>query len=82
MNVETMSTRATLALAAMAAKSDNMVGSVPSEDSVATIDDILSLSTKIEFFGKKTKTYTNSKDDKSGSFCTIPIRECRGNNHL
>jgi hypothetical protein len=74
MNVETMSTRATLALAAMAAKSDNMVGSVPSDDSVATIDDILSMSTKIEFFGKKTKTYTNSKDEKSGSFCTIPVK--------
>jgi hypothetical protein len=74
MNVDTMSNRATLALAAMAAKADNMVGAVPSEDTVATIDDILSMSKDIEFFGRKTKTYTNSKDEKSGSFCTIPVK--------
>jgi hypothetical protein len=53
MNVETMSTRATLALAAMAAETEKQPGAMPTEDTVATIDDILSMSRDIEFFGKK-----------------------------
>jgi hypothetical protein len=56
MNTETMSTRATLALAAMAAATEKRPGSIPTEDTVSTIDDILSLAKNIEFFGKKTKT--------------------------
>jgi hypothetical protein len=28
----------------------------------------------VEFFGRKTKTYTNPKDEKSGSYCTVPVR--------
>jgi hypothetical protein len=74
MNTETMSTRATLALAAMAAATEKRPGSIPTEDTVSTIDDILSLAKNIEFFGKKTKTYTNSNDTKSGSFCTVPVK--------
>jgi hypothetical protein len=41
---------------------------------VAEIDDILSLAKNTEFYGKKTKTYTNSKDMLSGSYCTVPVR--------
>jgi hypothetical protein len=74
MNTETMSTRATLALAAMAAANEKRPGSIPTEDTVSTIDDILSLAKNIEFFGKKTKTYSNSNDTKSGSFCTVPVK--------
>jgi hypothetical protein len=74
LNVETMSTRATLALAAMAAEHEKRPGNIPSDDSIAAIDDVLSLAKNIEFYGRKTKTYTNSRDPKSGSYCTIPIR--------
>jgi hypothetical protein len=69
-----MSTRATLALAAMAAEVEKRPGSVPSEDTVAGIDDILSVVQDIEFYGKKTRTYNNPKDAKSGAFCTLPVR--------
>jgi hypothetical protein len=69
-----MSNRATLALAAMAAEKENRPGSIPSEDVLATIDDILSIAKNIDFYGKKTKSYINSKDPKSGSYCTLPVR--------
>jgi hypothetical protein len=74
MNTETMSTRATLALTAMAADAENRPGNIPTEETVSTIDDILSMAKNIEFFGKKTKSYINSKDSKSGSYCTIPVK--------
>jgi hypothetical protein len=74
MNTETMSTRATLALTAMAAEVENRRGSVPCDETVSTIDDILSMAKDIEFFGKKTKSYVNSKDSKSGSYCTVPVK--------
>jgi hypothetical protein len=74
MNTATMSNRATLALAAMAAENEKCNGPIPTEDTVATIDDILSSANSIEFFGKKTKTYINNRDAKSGSYCTVPVR--------
>jgi hypothetical protein len=73
MNTATMSNKATLALAAMAAENEERPGSIPEEDTVATIDDVLSMATKIDFYGRKTNTYTNARDKKSGSFCTIPV---------
>jgi hypothetical protein len=74
MNVETMSKNATLALTAMAAEVENRPGSIPTDDTVTGIDDILSVAQNIEFYGKKTKSYTNPKDNKSGSFCTVPVK--------
>jgi hypothetical protein len=76
MNRDTISKKATEALTTMAAKNekDNKT-SIPSEDTVAAIDDTLSMVTGMEFFGKKTKTYTNPRDkDNSGAFCTIPVK--------
>jgi hypothetical protein len=75
MNRDTMATRATLALTSMAAaKEEGNRTSIPCDDTVAEIDDILSLAKNTEFYGKKTKTYTNSKDMLSGSYCTVPVR--------
>jgi hypothetical protein len=74
MNQETMSNRATLALAAMAAEEEDRQGGIPTEDTIAGIDDVLSVVRNVEFFGRKTKTYINPKDDKSGSYCTVPVR--------
>ena len=74
LNTETMSKRSTLALTSMAAATEGNHGNLPSQDSISAIDDILSVTKKIEFFGKSTKTYQNVKDPLSGSFCTIPVK--------
>jgi hypothetical protein len=73
LNTETISKRATLATT-MAAKVEKSRTSVPSHDSIAAIDDILSVTKGVTFFGKATKTYNNAKDAASGSFCTVPVR--------
>jgi hypothetical protein len=65
MNQETMSNRATLALTAMATATEERQTEIPTEDTIAGIDDVLSIVSKVEFFGRKTKTYTNPKDEKS-----------------
>jgi hypothetical protein len=53
LNTETMSNKATLALAALAAECEKppRPGNFPSEESVMAIDDILSLAKSIEFYG-------------------------------
>ena len=74
MNHETISKKATLALVSMAAKCEGKLSSAPSEESVAAIDDVLSMTTGMSFFGNATKSYTNPKDSESGSYCTIPVK--------
>jgi hypothetical protein len=62
MNRDTMRTKATLALTSMAAKLEpGNKTSVPSEDTLAVIDDILGVTTGMEFFGRITKSYQNKK---------------------
>jgi hypothetical protein len=58
----------------MATKVENPLSTVPSKDSIATIDDILSVTTGMTFYGSVTKSYKNPKDEASGSFCTVPVR--------
>jgi hypothetical protein len=48
--------------------------SVPSEDTITSIDDVLSLVTNMELYGRNTKTYNNARDKNSGLFCTIPVK--------
>jgi hypothetical protein len=75
MNRDTIQTRATLALTTMAAKlEEGNKTTIPCEDTVAAIDDVLSIVKSVEFFGKKTKTYTNNRDPLSNSFCTVPVK--------
>jgi hypothetical protein len=74
MSKDAMSNRATLALTAIAAENENRPGSIPSEDILATLDDVLSVAKNIEFYGRKTKSYINPKDQKSGSYCTVLVR--------
>jgi hypothetical protein len=69
-----MNTRVTVALSEMAAAEEKKSGSIPSEDTASIIDDVLSVSEGIKFFGKKTQTYRKTGDDRSGSYCTIPVR--------
>ena len=74
MNKNSMSTKATVALTEMAAATEGKHSSIPSEEAVATIDDVLSMVTGMTFFGKSTKTYKNPKDPLSGAYCSIPVR--------
>ena len=74
MNQETISKKATLALTTMAAKTEGKFSSTPSQDAVTAIDDILSVTTGMSFFGNSTKTYKNPKDTESGSYCTLPVK--------
>jgi hypothetical protein len=78
MNKDTMSKRATLALSAMAAKTECKPGkspsSVPSVESVEALDDVLSMVENMELYGNETKTYKHPSDKLSGAFCTVPVR--------
>ena len=74
MNTTTMSKKATLALTKMAAKVEGKPDSTPSMEAIAAIDDLLSVTKGMEFFGRTTKTYRNSRDPDSGAFCTIPVK--------
>jgi hypothetical protein len=74
MSKETMNRKATLALAAMAAKKEKKNTSIPSEDAVAAIDDCLRATTGMDFFGATTKTYKHPTDPNNGAYCTVPVR--------
>jgi len=69
MNTNTMLTKATKALTDMASSS-----STSTDDTVACIDDILSMVKNVTIFGKQTKTYRHPSDKASGSYCTVPLR--------
>ena len=71
-NKETMSVKATSALTAMAATAENRPAQNPSSDTVATINDVLSVADKISFFGNSTKSVAG-KGALNGSYCTIPV---------
>ena len=75
MNQQTISSKATSALTEMAAATEGKSGRIPSNESVAAIDDVLSVVTGMSFYGKATKTYRNPRDTvNSGSFCTVPVK--------
>ena len=74
MNKDTMSKKATLSLLAMAAKTEDKETSTHSDDTVAAIDDVLSMANGMQFFCNSTKTYRGKNDPESGSYCTVPVR--------
>ncbi len=71
MNTKTISEKASLALAKMAAQVEGKNGPVPSPDNVAALDDITSMVTNMEFYGSSTKQY---KGKDSTGFCTVPVK--------
>jgi hypothetical protein len=71
MNKTTISEKASLALAKMAASAENKFSSTPSADAIAAIDDVTSMVTNMEFYGSSTKEY---KGKDSTGFCTVPVR--------
>ena len=74
MNKSTMSRKATGALLAMAAAVEGTSSSIPSDDTVAAIDDLLSVTENMSFFGATTKTYRNVNDPSNAAFCTVPVK--------
>ncbi len=70
-NKTTISEKASLALAEMAASAEGKFSSTPSADAIAAIDDVTSMVTNIEFYGSSTKEY---KGKDSTGFCTVPVR--------
>jgi hypothetical protein len=74
MNKETMAKKATLALTAMAAAKEKKNTSIPSEEEITALDDILSVTENYKFISSGTKSYKNVKDPLNGSFCTAPVR--------
>jgi hypothetical protein len=71
MNKTTISEKASLALAKMAASAEGKLSSTPSADAIAAIDDVTSMVTNMEFYGSSTKEY---KGKDSTGFCTVPVR--------
>jgi hypothetical protein len=74
MNKDTLSKKATIALTTLAAGKEKKTGSIPSNDAIDAIDDVLSLAENYQVLGNTTKTYRNTKDPQSGLYCTAPIR--------
>ena len=71
-NKATMGVKATAALTAMAAVAEKQPANNPSQDTVAAIDDTLSVAENLSFFGNTTKSAKKGKSD-GGAFCTIPV---------
>jgi hypothetical protein len=74
MNPNTISKKATLALSKMAAKVEEKNDSIPSKDAVSAIDDLLSITKNMSFFGGSTKPYNNPHDENHGRFYTVPVK--------
>jgi len=73
-NPTTLNDKATLALTTMAAKNEGKKTSIPSDDAVGAIDDVLSMVKTVKFFGRTTKPYRKPGDKASGTFYTLPVR--------
>ena len=71
-NQGTIGVKATTALTSMAAVAEGRSPSNPSNESVALIDDVLSVAESISFFGSGTRSVTG-KGALSGSYCTVPV---------
>ena len=74
LNENKMATQATLALTKKAAKKEGSQGDIPSEDAIAAIDDITSVTKTVKFFGKQTKPCKKNKEGGNAEYYTIPVR--------
>jgi hypothetical protein len=79
MNKDTLSRKASVALATLAADKEKKASGVqnngiPSNDAIDAIDDVLSLAKNHQILGNTSKTYRNGKDPLSSSYCTAPVR--------
>jgi hypothetical protein len=74
MNKDTLNKKASIALTTLAATKEKKSGSIPSNDAIDAIDDVLSLAENYQILGNTTRSYRNPKDPDSGSYCTAPVR--------
>jgi len=59
----------------MAAKVENPNSTIPSNDAIDAIDDVISTAKKMSFIGKATRSVRNSKDKSlNGAYMTIPVK--------
>ncbi len=73
LNQDKMASQATLALTKMAAAKEGKVG-LPSEEAIAAIDDVTSVTKSMAFFGKSTKPCKGSKKTDNAAFYTVPVK--------
>jgi hypothetical protein len=73
-NQDTISKKVTIALTEMAAKTENAKGKIPSDETAASLDDVLSVVKGMKFYGKSTKSFRSKTNPDSGSYCTVPVR--------
>ncbi len=76
MNKQSMSEKASMALAKMAASVEGKRGPIPSQDKIEALDDITSMVTNMEFYGTNTKEYKgkDSNGKENPGFCTVPVK--------
>ena len=77
MNTGTLSRKVTEDITAKAALVDGKNDGRPSEDTVAVLEDTLSMMKGMEFFGKVSKPYANkndASDSRIGKFHTLPVK--------
>jgi len=77
MNTSTISRKVTEDITAKAALVEERPNGRPSEDTVAMLEDTLSMVKGMDFFGKVTKLYKNIGNDKdldNSKFCTLPVK--------
>ena len=71
--MNSLATKALLTKAGMAKSSDNNGNGIPSEDDATVIQDVLSMATSVNFFGKRTKRYKKKDSEELEDFYTIPV---------
>jgi hypothetical protein len=77
MKKDNIAKKVTQDITAKAALAEGKTNGRPSEETIETLEDTLSLMKGMEFFGKATKPYTNRKDaadPENGTFCTLPVK--------
>ena len=77
MNTTTLSQKVTTDITSKAAFAEDKTNGRPSDDTVTILEDTLSLAKGLEFFGKVTKPYVNSRDKDdpaNNTFHTLPVR--------
>jgi hypothetical protein len=77
MNTTTIAKNVTQDVVRKAAATESKNDGRPSEETVAILDDTLSMVTGMDFFGKVTKPYQNKRDVNdvmNGKFCTLPVK--------
>jgi hypothetical protein len=77
MNTNTISKNVTQDVVRKAAKAEGKTDGRPREETVAILDDTLSMVTGMDFLGKVTRPYHNKRnvnDPANGTFCTMPVK--------